>query len=47
MANREGYPHGEGDYIVSPAIGDRPNPNESWVINGLRFAYMYEPVDNQ
>lgn len=44
-ANREGIPHGEGDFIIYADDGTgKPNPNNSWVVNGLVFLDTYREV---
>lgn len=43
QANRDGVPHGDGDYIVYSSNKDgSPNLNDRWVVNGLVFAKTYE-----
>lgn len=43
QANRDGVPHGDGDYIVySSNKNGSPNLNDRWVVNGLVFAKTYE-----
>ena len=43
-ANRDGVPHGEGDFIVCGNKDGAPDPDDRWVINGLIFEKTYEPV---
>ncbi len=43
-ANRDGVPHGKGDYIVSANKDGQPNPDDRWVINGMVFIKTYEEV---
>ena len=44
-ANRDGIPHGDGDYIVYADDGTgNPNPNNRWVVNGLVFVDTYVEV---
>lgn len=43
-ANRDGVPHGEGDFIVSANKDGEPNLNDRWVVNGLVFINTYEEV---
>ena len=43
-ANREGIPHGGGDFIVSANKNGEPNPEDRWVVNGLVFNNTYEEV---
>ena len=43
-ANREGIPHGDGDFIVSANKNGEPNPEDRWVVNGLVFNNTYEEV---
>ena len=43
-ANRDGVPHGEGDFIVSANKGGQPNPADRWVVNGKVFNNTYEEV---
>ena len=43
-ANRDGVPHGAGDYIVYANKGGKPNPNDKWVVNGLVFNNTYQEV---
>lgn len=43
-ANRDGIPHGEGDFIVSANKDGQPNPEDRWVVNGLVFINTYEEV---
>jgi hypothetical protein len=43
QANRDGVPHGDGDYIVCSSKEDgAPNHDDRWVVNGLVFANTYE-----
>ena len=43
QVNRDGIPHGDGDYIVHSSNKDgSPNLNDRWVVNGLVFAKTYE-----
>lgn len=43
-ANRDGVPHGEGDFIVSANKNGQPNPDDRWVVNGMVFTNTYEEV---
>ena len=43
-ANRDGIPHGNGDYIVYANKGGVPNPDDKWVVNGLIFPQTYVEV---
>ena len=43
-ANRDGVPHGNGDYIVSANKNGHPNPNDRWVVNGMVFTNTYREV---
>ena len=43
-ANREGIPHGDGDYIVSANKDGKPDSSDRWVINGLVFTNTYQEV---
>lgn len=43
-ANRDGVPHGEGDFIVSANKDGKPNPDDRWVVNGMVFTNTYEEV---
>lgn len=43
-ANRDGVPHGEGDFIVSANKEGQPNPDDRWIVNGLVFNETYEEV---
>lgn len=43
-ANRDGVPHGEGDFIVSANKDGQPNPADRWVVNGMVFNNTYEEV---
>ena len=43
-ANRDGVPHGKGDYIVSANKEGKPNPNDRWIVNGMVFINTYEEV---
>ena len=44
-ANRDGVPHGEGDFIVFAADHNgKINKNDSWVVNGEIFLKTYEEV---
>ncbi len=45
LANRNGIPHGEGDYLVCLGTQDgKPNFNDMWVVNGLVFKDTYEEI---
>lgn len=41
-ANREGIPHGNGDFIVYANKDGKPNPDDRWVVNGMVFENTYE-----
>lgn len=41
-ANRDGVPHGNGDFLVCPSVNGQPNPNDMWVVNGEVFATTYD-----
>lgn len=41
-ANREGIPHGDGDFIVYANKDGKPNPDDRWVVNGMVFERTYE-----
>ena len=43
-ANRDGIPHGEGDFIVSANKEGQPNPDDRWVVNGMVFINTYNEV---
>lgn len=43
-ANRDGIPHGDGDFIVYANRDGQPNPDDKWVVNGLVFINTYEKV---
>lgn len=43
-ANRDGIPHGEGDFIVSANKEGQPNPDDRWVVNGMVFINTYKEV---
>ena len=43
-ANRDGVPHGNGDYIVYANKDGKPNPNDRWVVNGLVFENTYVEI---
>ena len=45
-ANREGVPHGDGDFIVFANKDGKPNPDDSWVVNGMVFNNTYAPVNS-
>lgn len=45
-ANREGVPHGNGDFIVFANKDGKPNPDDSWVVNGMVFNNTYAPVNS-
>ena len=45
-ANREGVPHGDGDFIVFANKDGKPNPDDSWVVNGMVFNNTYVPVNS-
>lgn len=41
-ANRDGIPHGKGDFIVCASINGQPNLNDVWVVNGEVFPTTYD-----
>lgn len=43
-ANRDGVPHGDGDFVVSANEDGKPNPNDRWVVNGMIFPATYVEV---
>lgn len=43
-ANRDGVPHGEGDYIVYSNKEGEPNPDDRWIVNGMVFTNTYKEV---
>lgn len=43
-ANREGIPHGKGDFIVNANKEGNPDSNDRWVVNGMVFINTYEEV---
>lgn len=43
-ANRDGVPHGDGDYIVYSVKDDKPDPEDRWVVNGEIFPRTYQEV---
>lgn len=43
-ANRDGVPHGEGDFIVYANKDGAPNPEDRWVVNGMVFINTYEVI---
>lgn len=43
-ANRDGVPHGDGDFIVSANKDGKPNPDDRWVVNGMVFNNTYKEV---
>lgn len=43
-ANRDGVPHGEGDFIVCANKDGEPNLDDRWVVNGMVFINTYEEV---
>lgn len=43
-ANRDGVPHGEGDFIVCANKDGEPDPDDRWVVNGMVFNNTYEEV---
>ena len=43
-ANRDGIPHGDGDFIVHANKDGQADPDDGWVVNGLVFANTYTPV---
>lgn len=45
-ANRDGIPHGDGDYLISSKNEDgSPNLDDVWVVNGILFPKTYN-MDN-
>ena len=44
-ANRDGVPHGDGDWIVYANKDGQPNPDDRWVVNGCIFADTYVEVE--
>lgn len=43
-ANRDGIPHGQGDYIVYSNKDGEPDVDDRWVVNGKIFEFTYEEV---
>lgn len=43
-ANRDGVPHGEGDFIVYANKCGQPNQEDKWVVNGMVFANTYQKL---
>lgn len=43
--NVAGIEHGKGDFIVCSAIGNSPNLDDKWVVNGAVFSDTYECSD--
>ena len=41
-ANRNGVPHGMGDYLVCADGGNMPNLNDMWIVNGEIFSSTYD-----
>lgn len=41
-ANRDGIPHGKGDFVVSANKDGKPDPSDKWVVNGLVFINTYQ-----
>ncbi len=41
-ANRDGIPHGDGDFIVYANKDGKPNPDDRWVVNGMVFVNTYQ-----
>ena len=42
-ANRDGVPHGDGDYLVCAAGEDgKPDLSDVWVVNGAVFPQTYD-----
>ena len=41
-ANRNGVPHGMGDYLVCADGGNMPNLNDMWIVNGEIFPSTYD-----
>lgn len=41
-ANRDGIPHGDGDFIVSANKEGHPDSSDRWVVNGLVFTNTYQ-----
>ncbi|MGN1306813.1 MAG: alpha/beta fold hydrolase [Faecousia sp.] len=45
-ANREGVPHGAGDYLVCRAGADgKPDLSDVWVVNGVLFQTTYDTTN--
>jgi hypothetical protein len=40
--NRDGIPHGDGDYLICSVKDGNPNFSDVWVINGVIFSKTYE-----
>lgn len=43
-ANRDGIPHGNGDFIVYANKDGQPDPDDRWVVNGEVFINTYKEV---
>lgn len=41
-ANRDGVPHGDGDYIVCAVKDGSPDFSDVWIVNGVIFPKTYE-----
>ena len=43
-ANRDGVPHGEGDFIVAADDNGKPSETDRWIVNGAVFSNTYREV---
>lgn len=43
-ANRDGIPHGKGDYVVATDKNGKPNEKDSWIVNGAVFTKTYKII---
>lgn len=41
-ANRDGVPHGKGDYLMCTSKDGKPDFSDVWVVNGETFPQTYE-----
>lgn len=44
-ANRDGVEHGKGDMVVCSDDNGKPNPSDSWVVNGAVWENTYKEAE--